>query len=46
MEENGNKNEYLEPSLGDGILTRNLGLDIIVIVTMVRDEFKIIVDYY
>jgi hypothetical protein len=35
-EENvGDKNNYWEPSLGDGILTRNLGLDIIVVVTMV-----------
>lgn len=31
----GDKNGYWEPSLGDGVLTRNLGLDIIVIVTMV-----------
>lgn len=33
----GDKNNgYWEPSLGDGVLTRNLGLDIIVVVTMVR----------
>lgn len=36
IEENvGDKNGYWEPSLGDGILTRNLGLNIIVVVTMV-----------
>jgi len=36
IEENvGDKNEFWEPSLGEGVLTRNLGLDIIVVVTMV-----------
>lgn len=36
IEENvGDKNGYWEPSLGDGVLTRNLGLNIIVVVTMV-----------
>ncbi|XP_026817674.1 cytoplasmic dynein 1 light intermediate chain 2-like [Rhopalosiphum maidis] len=35
IEENvGDKNGYWEPSLGDGVLTRNLGLNIIVVVTM------------
>lgn len=36
-EENiGDKNNgYWEPSLGEGVLTRNLGLDIVVVVTMV-----------
>jgi len=36
-EENvGDKSGYWEPSLEDGVLTRNLDLDIIVVVTMVQ----------
>jgi len=43
-EENvGDKNGYWEPSLGDGVLTRNLGLDIIVVVTMVQINIIIII---
>ncbi|XP_050425975.1 cytoplasmic dynein 1 light intermediate chain 2 [Adelges cooleyi] len=35
IEENvGDKNGYWEHALGDGVLTRNLGLDVIVVVTM------------